>query len=172
MAAFYSRVPKGVAVCALALAGTIPRPPAAAADAQELPALATWRVRLLSPLKASFNRKGDLVAASVLEPAEYQGSVLEGQVREIRIGDRAHNSYIEFEFLALHMGAKVLPVTAELLSAVNSKGQPGVDENGRQLESGPHGIAGKLSPGVLRRRSGSPRLTASAGVSGGRSKAA
>jgi hypothetical protein len=100
-----------------------------------------------------------VIAANVLEPAEYKGWVLEGQVREIKIGDRTHGTYVEFEFLALHLGAKVLPVTAELLGTLNSRGQPGVDEDGRALESGGRGSAGKFGLGMLSRRSGPPRLT-------------
>ena len=163
MAAFHTRVPRAVAVCAVALAGALwwscAAPPAAAADALELPWLTAWRARLVSPLKASFNRKGDVVSANVLDPPEFKGWVLEGQVREVRIGDRAHASYVEFEFLALHMGAKSMPVTAELVGVGNSRGQPGLDEDGRPLGSGVRGSTGKLNPGELPKRPGPPRLT-------------
>lgn len=159
MAAFCFRVPKAVAVCALALFGTLPWPCAAptVAAAQDLSSPSVWRVRLVSPLKASFNRKGDVIAASVLDPVEYKDSMIEGQMREVRAGDQAHGAYMEFEFLALHLGGKVLPVTADLLGAVNSRGQSGVDEDGSQVESGSRSLVGRLTSKV-RFRSGSARL--------------
>jgi hypothetical protein len=65
-------------------------------------------------------------------------------------GAWVHGSYVEFEFRALHIGDKVLAVMAELLGAVSSWGLPAVGEEGRQLESGAHDFAGKLSPAYCR----------------------
>jgi hypothetical protein len=79
-------------------------------------------------------------------------------VREIRTGDPAHGSFIEFEFHVVHLGGAVFPIEAELLSVVNSRGQPGMDEAGSKLESGTRGSMGRLSPGILFRRSGPPRI--------------
>src|SRR4051812_11111599 len=47
---------------------------------------ATLRVRLEAPLTTKFNRKGDIVSARVLEPAGFQGGMLEGDIREVKAG--------------------------------------------------------------------------------------
>jgi hypothetical protein len=151
-------------VCLLALAGLVPHGLASFArafdGAAELPQLVVWRACLLAPLATDFSRKGDMVAARVVEPEQFAGSLLEGDVREIRGGGTG--THIEFEFRKLHTGESSLEVTAGLLGVVNSRGQPGVDENGNRLESGARGQQWKLSPGVLQFRPGPPRLAVSA----------
>jgi hypothetical protein len=69
-------------------------PRAAAQTSGEATAsVAPWRVRLLAPLTTKFNRKGDMVSARVVEPTAYQGSVLEGVVREIKAGSAAGKGF-------------------------------------------------------------------------------
>jgi hypothetical protein len=114
----------------------------------------TARVRLLAPLTTKFSRKGDLVSARVLLPANYQGSILEGEVREVRAGGPGgKSSYVEFDFHALHVGDKVLPVSASIVESLNSRSQSELDEEGSALETTGRGVAGKLIAGVFTRNS-------------------
>src|SRR5450432_61691 len=78
----------------------------AAQDAEtSLPSGAKWRVRLQAPLSTSFSRKGDMVSARVLEPAVFQGAILEGVIRDLKAGgDPARVSSIQFDFVTLHAG--------------------------------------------------------------------
>lgn len=96
-----------------------------------LPTGAKWRVRLLAPLSTGFSRKGDMVSTRVLAPAAFQGAILEGVIRDLKAGgDSAGASSIQFDFLTLDAGDKALPVSAALVDALNSRGEPGVDDKG------------------------------------------
>ncbi|MDR3718722.1 MAG: hypothetical protein P4K98_07960 [Bryobacteraceae bacterium] len=120
-----------------------------------------WRVRLLAPLSTGFNRKGDMVSAQVLEPAAFQGAILEGVVHELKAGgDPARASSILIEFVTLHAGDKALPVSAALVEARNSRREPGVDDAGAALETGGPGIGGKLIGVFSHGASTNLRLTA------------
>jgi hypothetical protein len=98
---------------------------------------AEMRVRLLAPLNTKLNRKGDIVSASVLEPAKYRGAILEGDIGEVRPGGSSSNkhSYIQFQFHTLHASGAALPVAINLVEIINSKKQPDIDEDGSMLES-------------------------------------
>jgi hypothetical protein len=113
-----------------------------------LPSGENWRVRLLAPLSTSFNRKGDMVSARVLEPAAFQGAILEGVIRELKAGgDSARASSIQFDFVTLHAGDKALHVSAALVEVMNSRREPGVDDEGAALESGGGKLLGVFSHG-------------------------
>lgn len=113
----------------------------------------SWRVRLLAPVSTEFNRKGDMVSARVLEPAAYQGSVLEGVISEITPGGaRGHDSTVGFSFHTLHAPSGDVTVSAELLRAANSRGEAGVDEAGSPLAAGGRDLGTKLGR-VLQRES-------------------
>jgi len=133
-------------------------------QADELQPGISTRVQLLAPLTTEFSRKGDMVAARVMEPANYKGSILEGEVRDIRAGGiGGKSSYVEFNFHALHLADKVLPVSAGLGQALNSRRQSQRDEEGSVLEAGGRSAAGKLIAGVFARNSAAPlRLSAKA----------
>jgi hypothetical protein len=122
-------------------------------------------VRLLAPLSTDFNRKGDMVSARVIEPAAYQGSVLEGVIREIKVGGAAgKDSTVQFEFHTLHAAVEDIMVTATLVGAANSRGEAGVDEAGRQLAAGSHALGGMPEAGAPQRwASGPARLSVRAG---------
>jgi hypothetical protein len=125
-----------------------------------LPAGAKWRVRLLAPLSTAFNRKGDMVSARVLEPAAFEGAILEGVIRDLKAGgDSSRVSNILFDFVALHIGDKAMPVNAVMVEAMNSRREPGVDDGGAALESGGPGMGAKLVGVFSRGESGSLRLT-------------
>jgi hypothetical protein len=125
-----------------------------------LPAGAKWRVRLLAPLSTGFSRKGDMVSTRVLAPAAFQGAILEGVIRDLKAGgDSAGASSIQFDFLTLHAEDKALPVSAALVDALNSRGEPGVDDKGSVLESSAPGIGAKLAGVFSRSASATLRLT-------------
>jgi len=132
--------------------------------ANEPSAGVSMRVRLLAPLTTRFSRKGDMVSAQVMEPANLKGSILEGEVRDIRAGGiGVRTSYVEFDFHTLHQADKALPVSASIVQITNSRSQSGLDEEGAALETSSRGVAGKLVAGVFSRNSPAPlRLSAKA----------
>lgn len=124
-----------------------------------------FRVKLLAPLNTEFSRKGDMVAAQVVEPAQMKGGILMGEVQEVKAGGgQGKVSSIEFEMETLHMGAKAAPVTAALTEIRNSRGQAGTDEEGAALESGGGALSAVSSKitGVLSRGPGPVHLAAKA----------
>jgi hypothetical protein len=120
------------------------------------PAGTTLRVRLLAPLTTKFNRKGDMVSASVVEPAGYAGAILEGEIHDLKAGGTGRESAIQFEFHALHVGDKVFPVGASLSEVSNSSHNAGVDDDGTPLETGGRTNTGKGAGNL-------PRLTVKSG---------
>ncbi len=102
------------------------------------------------------------MSARVLLPANYQGSILEGEVREVRTGGLSgKSSYVEFDFHALHVSDQVLPVRASVVESLNSRGQSELDEEGSALETTGRGVAGKLIADFFTRNSAPPlRLSA------------
>jgi hypothetical protein len=96
---------------------------------------AELRVRLLAPLSTRLNRKGDLVSAAVIEPASFEGGILEGDVGEVKGGSGQKTSMVQFQFHTLHIQGKNLPVNASVLNVANSKHQLELDEEGKQIES-------------------------------------
>jgi hypothetical protein len=104
------------------------------------------RVRLLAPLSTKLSRKGDLVSAAVVEPATYEGAILEGDVREIKGGPSQKTAAVQFQFHTLHLAGKAVPLNIAVLNVANSKQQLGVDDEGTQLESDKGALAtGKSS---------------------------
>jgi hypothetical protein len=119
----------------------------------------TLRVRLLAPLTTNFSRKGDMVSARVLEPASFEGGILEGEIRDLKVRGPGQESSIQFEFHTLHMADKAVPVTAVVMEIANSKRQAGMDEDGTALENGGRSAPGKLAAGILSHGVGPTRLT-------------
>jgi hypothetical protein len=104
------------------------------------------RVRLLAPLTTKLSRKGDLVSAAVMEPAGFDGGILEGDVREIKGGAAQKSSVVQFQFHTLHLSGKAMPVNIVVLNVANSKHELGMDEEGTLLESDKGALGtGKLS---------------------------
>jgi hypothetical protein len=141
---------------------------AALAPAQEgtlaVPA-GVFRVKLLAPLNTEFSRRGDMVAAEVVEPAQMKGGILTGEVQEVKAGGGPGKvSSIEFEMQTLHVAGKAAAVTAALTEIHNSRGQSGTDEEGAALESGGGAISAVSSKitGVLSRGPGPVHLAAKA----------
>jgi hypothetical protein len=93
------------------------------------------RARLLAPMTTQFTRKGDMVSAWVLAPGRLQGSILEGDVREVRGGAASSkHASIQFQFLALHVSGSTIPVSARVLRVASSKGREGLDDDGLAIE--------------------------------------
>jgi hypothetical protein len=94
------------------------------------------RVRLTAPVSTQTNRKGDKVTALVVAPPEFAGAFMEGEIRESTSGNKYKGkSRLSFAFhtLALRDGARI-PVSSDVRSFINSKGQQNTDEEGFLIE--------------------------------------
>lgn len=106
-----------------------------------------FTVRLLSPLNTETSRKGDKVAARVLQPTAFSGGVLEGTVRQAKSGGKINGkSVLNFSFDTLNHGGQALPVQATVKSIANSKGQPNLDEQGQIVKK--KNNLGKIAAGT------------------------
>jgi hypothetical protein len=123
------------------------------------------RVRLLAPLTTEFSRKGDMVAAQVIEPSGFKGGILVGEVQEIKAGGGPGKvSTIQFELQTLHLAGKTAPVPVSLTEIRNSRGEAGKDEEGSTLETGGGALSavGSKITGVFSRGPEPVHLTAKA----------
>ena len=91
-------------------------------------------VRLTAPLTTKLNRVGDLVVGKIVQPAQYAGGYLEGDIKDIHPGTGSKRSEISFQFHTLHNGGKESAVTASVVRIANSKQQAGIDEEGAAIE--------------------------------------
>jgi hypothetical protein len=95
----------------------------------------TFVVKILSPLSASANKKGDKFTLQVLEPAAYKDAMVEAEVvRAKAAGKVSGKSELLFSFnrLTLKDGA-VIPISADLKEVTNAKGAANVDEEGHVI---------------------------------------
>jgi len=109
----------------------------------QIPPGTILQIRQLSPLSTSFNRKGDLVSAKIVEPPAMQGGFLEGEISDIRDGDKG--ARIEFEFHTVYLMGQSIAVAAMPVEVTNSRGVAGVDESGVAIDGARRGSGGKLS---------------------------
>jgi hypothetical protein len=105
-----------------------------AAPAQTVPPNSQFRVKLLSPISTKTSKKGDKITAQVLTPADFQGDMVEGSVKESKGGNKMKGqSVLNFTFETLnHKGANI-PVQSSVESVANSQGKQNVDEEGRVI---------------------------------------
>ena len=98
----------------------------------------TFVVNLTSPISTKDSKAGDTFTAQVLEPAEFQGSIVEGHVRKVEPAQNgeAPKSHINFAFETLTVGDTTYKVQADLQDVVNSKGVAKVDEEGQVIAKG------------------------------------
>lgn len=90
--------------------------------------------KTLSPLSASANQKGDLFTLEVLEPAEYKGNMIEGEVIKAKASGKVKGkSELAFKFRTLVQGDRQIPIEADLAGVSNSKGVQDVDEEGHVI---------------------------------------
>lgn len=121
-----------VLICTVALAAR----PALAGD--KLGKDKTFVVNLTSPISTKDSKPGDTFTAQVIEPAEFQGSVIEGHVRKVEPAQNAESpkSHINFAFETLTEGDTTYKIQADLKDVVNSKGLAKVDEEGQVIGQG------------------------------------
>lgn len=106
-----------------------------AAPAQEIQPDTEFRVKLLAPLSTETNRKGDKFTAQVVAPEAFAGGIMEGEIRESKSGGKVSGkSVLTLGFTQLVYKGETTPVSAQVKSFTNSKGQANVDEEGRIIE--------------------------------------
>jgi hypothetical protein len=91
--------------------------------------------RILTPLSASQNKKGDRFTLQVLEPEAYKGAMIEAEVTRAKAaGKVSGKSELLFSFDKLTLAdGKAIPIYADLKEVSNSKGAANVDEEGRVI---------------------------------------
>ena len=95
-----------------------------------------FEVRILSPLSASGNKKGDKFTVEVLTPERFQKALIEGEVVTSKASGKIKGrSELLFRFskLILTDGKKSRLQKVELKEIRNSQGVASVDEEGRAL---------------------------------------
>jgi hypothetical protein len=120
----------------LAAAFLLLLPWAALAAAPDLAKDTEVKVRLTAPVSTATNQKGDKITAMVVDPAPFRGAVMEGEIRESKSGNKFKGKstlLFAFQTLVLPDGTQV-PVTSDVKSFTNSKGQQNTDEEGFLVE--------------------------------------
>ena len=102
------------------------------------------QVELMNGLGTGTSHKGDLVSARVLSPAALQGDIVEGKVGKVEQG--GGKAVLTFAFETLRHAGQAVPISSEIRSIANSKGQADVDENGNPIrgsrsQAKPSGVA-------------------------------
>ncbi len=121
------------------------------------------QVELLNQIGTDTSRKGDLISGRVLSPPQFQNDIVSGKITESKSGAKlGGQSAFAFTFDTLRHGDAAVPINSQFKSAVNSKGQPNVDEEGRMVRRGTGNVAkvaggtgaGALLGGLARGRRG------------------
>lgn len=123
---------RGLALTTLALL----IPCASRASGPELAKDTEIRVQLTAPVSTATNQKGDKITAMVVDPEAFRGAVMEGEIRESKSGNKFKGKstlLFAFQTLTLKDGTQV-PVTSDVKSFTNSKGQQNTDEEGFLVE--------------------------------------
>jgi len=131
MTAGFRRLP-AAALAALVLL----MPCALRASGAELAKDTEMKVKLTAPVSTETNQKGDKISAMVVEPEAFRGAVMEGEIRESKSGNKFKGKstlLFAFQTLTLKDGTQV-PVTSDVKSFTNSKGQQNTDEEGFLVE--------------------------------------
>ncbi|MCK7462165.1 MAG: hypothetical protein MZU84_08915 [Sphingobacterium sp.] len=89
------------------------------------------QVELMNGIGTGSSHKGDLVSARVLGPAALQGDVLEGKIANVEQG--GGKAVLKFSFETLRHAGQAVPISSEIRSIANSKGEVDVDENGNAI---------------------------------------
>jgi len=100
---------------------------ASVAQAQEM----QLQVELMNALGTGTSHKGDLVSGRVIGPAALQGDIVEGKVTNV--GQSGGKAVLKFSFETLRHAGQAIPISSEIQSLANSKGQTDVDENGNAI---------------------------------------
>jgi OOP family OmpA-OmpF porin len=100
------------------------------------------QAELMNQIGTDTSRKGDLISARVLIPAQFQGDIIEGKINESQSGAKlGGKSSFSFSFTTLRHGGAAIPIKSQLKSVVNSKGKTDVDEEGRMVRRGTGNVA-------------------------------
>lgn len=132
----------------------------------------SFTVRLTTPLSTDHNHKGDPVSATVVQPQQFSGDVVQGHVTEVKGGGKLNGqSVLSFNFDTLNHGGAAVPISSAVTSFTNSKGQTNVDEEGRIIRKSSNGTkaaaatgAGALIGGLTRGWKGAAVGAAAGGV--------
>jgi outer membrane protein OmpA-like peptidoglycan-associated protein len=119
------------------------------------------QVELMNGVGTGTSHKGDLISARVLSPAALQGDIVEGKVGKVDQG--GGKAVLTFAFETLRHAGQAVPISSEIRSIANSKGQADVDENGNSI----HGSRSQAKPSGVARAGG-----ALGGLMGGKKGAA
>jgi hypothetical protein len=95
----------------------------------------TFIAKVLTPLSASQNKKGDKFTLQVMEPAGYKDAMIEAQVAKAKAAGKVKGKselLFSFDRLVLKDGTAI-PIVADLNEVTNSKGIGNVDEEGRVI---------------------------------------
>jgi len=104
---------------------------AAAAQAQEI----DLQAELLAPLGTETSRKGDAVSARITSPGALKGDIARGKITNLKPGNRIRGkSTLSFTFEELEHGAQTIPISSQVTSISNSKGEIDVDEEGHAIQ--------------------------------------
>jgi OmpA-OmpF porin, OOP family len=106
------------------------------------------QVELMNGVGTGTSHKGDLISARVLSPAALQGDIAEGKVGKVEQG--GGKAVLTFAFETLRHAGQAVPISSEIRSIANSKGQADVDENGNSL----HGSRSQAKPSGIARAGG------------------
>jgi OmpA-OmpF porin, OOP family len=112
--------------------------PVAATLAQDM----EIQVELMNHVGTDTSRKGDLISARVLAPPQLLGDMVDGKVSDAKSGAKlGGKSVLTLTFDTLRHAGQAIPLSAEVRSITNSKGQMNTDEEGRAVRSGMGNVA-------------------------------
>jgi OmpA-OmpF porin, OOP family len=93
-----------------------------------------FQVELMNRVGTETSRKGDLVSARVISPADFKGSIMEGKIAESKSGAKSGGeSVLDIDFDMLRHNNTATPINTKIKSVGNSKGQVNLDEDGRVI---------------------------------------
>ncbi|MEN6607068.1 MAG: OmpA family protein [Bryobacteraceae bacterium] len=92
------------------------------------------QVELMNQVGTDVSRKGDLISGRVVTPAQFQGDIVEGKVTNAQSSGRMRGkAALRFSFETLRHAGQAIPISSEIRSMANSKGQIDVDEEGNAI---------------------------------------
>jgi OOP family OmpA-OmpF porin len=116
-------------ILAAAFAAILTMAPGASARPQDMQVT----VQLTSPLNAASLHKGDQITAQVARPDSFKGDSIRGHVTQVNSG--RGQSMVELTFDNLTHAGVIVAVSANIQGVSNSQGQPGMDDQGRPVQS-------------------------------------
>src|SRR5205085_9471522 len=108
--------------------------PVSTANVNYIPADTVMRVELLTNLSTDVTQKGDRFQARVIEPAEFQGAMIEGHVSHVkRPGKIKGNAELQLTFDQISVNGRWTNFKAQVIEVEDMGGSQGigkVDEEG------------------------------------------